>query len=69
MKFQGGDLVFSTGKRVYCHANIVGIDDAGETFEGYDGGIESDKLTMAERIELADEMIARWQLYKNGTAG
>jgi hypothetical protein len=30
-----------TGREVYAHAGIIGIDDAGGVFHGFDGNIET----------------------------
>lgn len=53
-----------SGRKFYANCLIVGIDDEGGVFEGYDGGVSDDKFTPAERIDLADMMIARWTDYK-----
>jgi hypothetical protein len=67
----------STGKEIYAHRGIVGISpDLREVTEGYDGGIERGyeteedwgdsryRLTPAERVEIADLMLARWRAYR-----
>lgn len=62
-----------TGKVIEANRGIVGIDDAGNIFEGYDGTIENyengvsvteDGLTIGERISLANVMLARWTTYR-----
>lgn len=65
---QTGDTIFSTGRRVDAHAGIIGINADGEIFDGYDGGFDvppHNPLTADEKRELADEMIARWQRYRD----
>ena len=64
-----GRIIFSTGKRVYAYAGIIGlgIEDGEFTLTyGYDGQIPDDdtKLTAEERRELADYMITLWQQYR-----
>ena len=67
--------VLSTGRRFYANNGIIGIDDDGNISEGYDGGIHTEGYewpdepeppwTPAERAELADEMIRRWEAFKH----
>ena len=58
-------IKFSTGTVIDANCRIVGIDDELGTFEGCDGPLECLRtLTPAERRELADMMIARWQAYR-----
>lgn len=72
------EYVFTSGRRMYCHAQIIGIDpDLGLTY-GYDGGIDwpipdwweeeirprSKRITAADMAELSDEMINRWTRFK-----
>lgn len=63
----------TTGRRFYCNRGIVGIEPDGESVsEGYDGAVELTRewddtfepWTKAERAELADEMIRRWERFK-----
>lgn len=62
----------ATGKELYAFHGILGLGPDCETLtEGYDGKIEGPwmepeehVLTPAERVELADLMIARWQAYR-----
>jgi hypothetical protein len=64
----------TTGRRFSANRGIVGIDPDGAISEGYDGGIELTRdwdetfapWTAAERAELADEMIRRWERFKDG---
>lgn len=66
------EITLSSGRVIYANCNIVGIDDKGAIYDGYDGGInpwtsdweESANWTQAERDELADLMIVRWQRFK-----
>ena len=83
MKTENGYLIFSTGKRVYCFGNSMGINlvencasGGMSVFYGSDGSIstymddwldDNDKLTKEECQELADAMIARWQEFKDRT--
>jgi hypothetical protein len=73
MELLAGDAYrLRSGRAFYAHNGIIGIDPDGEVFEGYDGGIdivrewdyEFQPWTPAERAELADEMIRRWQRFK-----
>ena len=64
MRRDGDEIIFSTGKRVYAHRGIIGLDSALNTYEGYDGGFEDNKLTSEEKLELANYMIAAWNEYK-----
>ena len=58
------EMIFSGGRRLYVHANIIGIDGDGSLFYGYDGRIDCSALPREELIELADEAIARWTKLK-----
>ena len=64
MRRDGDETIFSTGKRVYAHCGIIGLDSDLNTYEGYDGGFEDNKLTSEEKLELANYMIAAWNEYK-----
>ena len=57
-------ITLPSGRKFYANKLIVGIDDKGGVFEGYDGGVSDDEFSPAECIELADLMIARWTYYK-----
>jgi hypothetical protein len=71
----GQGVKLSTGTEVPAFKNVLGIDEAGNIFEGYDDSIETKfdasldahvpALVPAEMAELADIMIARWQDYKD----
>lgn len=63
----------TTGRRFYANRGIVGLGpQAGDLSSGYDDGIELERdwdpefppWTVAERRELADEMIRRWERFK-----
>jgi len=68
MKIDGDAVVFSTGKKVYVNNGIIGLsepdEDGWSVSEGYDGGINTNKLTHEERWELADYMINLWKRFK-----
>lgn len=57
-------LVASTGTAIDANSSIVGIDPNLEVFGGYDDARVDLDLTQAERIELADYMIAKWLEYR-----
>jgi hypothetical protein len=65
-------MILSTGKKVYANGDIFGLNLDGKLTEGYDtilyGALEDDGsnsfLATAERCEIADEMIRRWQAFK-----
>jgi hypothetical protein len=72
-------VTFSTGKRIYAYGGIVGISEDLGVFGGYDQdfydyeadyswrtepGEDAQHLTDAERVELADYMIERWNNFK-----
>jgi hypothetical protein len=66
-------LRFSTGRVAYANRCVVGIGPTLELTGGYDGdwwdanldANSQDALSPAERVELADHMIARWQTYRS----
>lgn len=79
MKATRNDLEFSTGKSVYINAGVIGLCIAGDDDSilglnyGYDGGIPlpedawaspKKRLTPAECVELADEMLKRWAEFR-----
>ena len=81
MKAKDDKLIFASGRTVYANAGIVGLcinDDpefgAGLSY-GYDGGISlpedsaKDRLTAAECVELAEEMLSRWTAFRAKYAG
>jgi hypothetical protein len=68
----------STGRRFYANGNIVGIDPDLNLSGGYDNGLDTEyggytsgeegptfgPWTIAEKVELADYMIALWTRYR-----
>ena len=63
----------STGRRFSANRGIIGLNADNDLTEGYDSGIyiggnpwdEPDETwSAAEKAELADYMIARWQAFK-----
>mgnify|MGYP001612072466 FL=1 len=76
MKQQDDDLfLLSTGRELYAHRHIIGMRPGDKTlYAGYDGALSwytcgnSDplppELTVAERTEIADYMIALWQAWR-----
>ena len=79
MKATRDGLTFSTGKHLYANRGIVGIcladddEDRQSVFYGYDGGINTPldeyvspehRMTPAECVELADEMLRRWAEFR-----
>jgi hypothetical protein len=71
MKYEDDHMIFATGKRRYAHAGIIGLTCSYEVTEGYDGNFwmvgeaEDEALTPAERVELADYMLERWQTFRD----
>ncbi len=63
----------STGRRFYANGGCLGMSDSGDQtchrFPGFnyggDGGVDCDDWTQAERIEVADYMIAAWQKWRD----
>jgi hypothetical protein len=58
------EIIFDSGRRVYANNGIVGLAPDLMVSEGYDGGIDDDRWTAAERAELADMMIDLWTQYR-----
>lgn len=69
MKLEDDQVVFDSGKTIYCHGGVVGMDLEGDTMGvtyGYDGGFgEADKISREDWLELADHMIARWTEFRD----
>ena len=63
MKETDRGFKLSTGKEFYAYANLLSPDSGGKLAYGYDGRV-SEKLTKAEKQEIADYMIARWQKWR-----
>lgn len=66
-------VLFSSGRQIYTHANIVGLDKDGALYHGYDGDIswppyedQESPLSADDMRELADLMIERWTKFKAG---
>ncbi len=69
-------IYLSSGRKIYAHALIIGIDPKLSVSYGYDGTIPwpvqdwddwtppEGKLTADDMRELADMMIERWQKFK-----
>lgn len=78
---KNGIQLESTGRIIYAHLSVIGMDPTGGVFSGYDdevwaagnhppdtdGGCDP-PFTRAERIELADYMIGLWTAYKERDA-
>jgi hypothetical protein len=79
MKATRDRLNFSTGKSAYINAGIIGLCIAGDDESilnlsyGFDGGIllpedtsasPDNRLTPEECVELADEMLKRWEEFR-----
>ena len=56
-------IKLSSGTEFTAHLGIVGITMDGEVelYTGYDDSLRYDLRTPADKVELADMMIARWQ--------
>jgi hypothetical protein len=50
-------------KPIIANCEIIGIDIEGDISEGYDGGIDFDEWTAAERYEVAQFMIKQWRKF------
>ena len=72
-------MKLSSGREFYANNDIIGIDPDLVPFHGYDGTLpaitrpdwmdneewaDEDKLSPTEQIELADEMLRRWSLFR-----
>lgn len=62
-------MKLTTGKDVYANGEIFGLTPDGEMTEGYDTFVPDDedsevKLTPQEKVEIASEMIRRWENFK-----
>jgi hypothetical protein len=72
IRITGQALIFSTGRRFNVQRGVVGISPSLEVLQGHSGVLlpaepfldDDDALTDAERIELADFMIAQWQAFR-----
>lgn len=59
-------IVFSDGRRYNTNCGIIGLSPGLNTYEGYDGVLESGNCMFdkQQKIELADYMIELWTKYK-----
>jgi hypothetical protein len=68
------NIKFASGKEIAPPFGIIGLDQNGVVFGGYDNRIfdrsyqdyfdDAPELSPDEQIELANLMIERWQLFK-----
>lgn len=64
-------MFHTTGRVVSAHNHIIGIDERGSVYDGYDGQLDTSwetpdmdgELSAAERKELSEYMIIRWQRF------
>lgn len=63
MRTEHDYIVLDNGRRIYVSAGVIGIDERGEAFNGYDGdfGEYEPDLTPEERREVAEAMVERWR--------
>lgn len=62
------DIKLPSGREFDANLSIVGIDDEGSVYEGYDGSLEFGDYTKWPEEDLqalADLMIDRWTAFKN----
>jgi|WetSurMetagenome_2_1015567.scaffolds.fasta_scaffold602233_2 hypothetical protein len=57
-------LIFSSGVTAYALAGIVSLAPDGSLKYGYDGEFEDENLSKEDKLELIDEMIGRWEKYR-----
>lgn len=62
------EYILSSGRRFYAHQGVVGLSldrmaDC-EVSHGFDGGVDVQDWTPAERVELANFMIALWTVFR-----
>ena len=57
-------FVFNSQKRLYANRGIIGLDTKGNIYEGFDGKITEDNLTLDEQLELACFMETQWAIKK-----
>jgi hypothetical protein len=58
------EFTFPSGTRLYANESIIGIDDHGFVYQGYDGDLRYEDLSPDEMRTLADMMIARWTKFR-----
>lgn len=59
-------VMLGTGREIYAHLGIVGIDASGEVFGGYDQALQIDFGIISsplDRIALGELMQARWKKF------
>ena len=70
MKLDNDEYVLSSGRRLYAHFGIIGINPELKIYEGYGGGmpcpyqIKKGNLTVDDMRELADYMISLWGQFR-----
>lgn len=68
MKETKEGFLLSTGRSFYAHSSLLSVDSDGDNLTyGFDGGVDEfddEPLTSEERVEIADYMIARWNLFR-----
>ena len=67
-------ITLPSGTEIYANSGIVGIDEEGVVFGGYDNRIfdhaypdyfdDNPQLSIDDQISLAEIMIKRWSLFK-----
>jgi len=74
MKITGDTITFASGRTLYAHCGVIGIDDKLEISGGWDQGIEwpledwqrrEGSPTNGDMAELADHMLELWTQFKN----
>lgn len=53
-----------SGREFDAHGEVVGIGPDGSVCEGWDRGVETDRMSAEDRRDLADLMIRRWTEFK-----
>ena len=79
MQIEEGYVIFASGRRAFARGTIIGLPATGRlTYDAVFGGYDDffhpteddeayeDWLSPAEKTELAEHMIARWQAYRKG---
>jgi hypothetical protein len=54
-----------TGRTLHANSGIIGISPNRGTYTGYDDNLAAEEWSPAERIELCDHMIKRWQAFRD----
>jgi hypothetical protein len=63
VKIGDDGVSLSSGANFYANIGIIGISPEGKVYEGYDGGVETENFTAAQRQELALFMIDQWKRF------